>query len=85
MNEPEVILDMLGGPGGEPRTIAVVGLSNNPVKPSFYVSEYMQKNGSRILPVNPALETFANRRINASWRLSSILFSNFPTSSSSQV
>jgi predicted CoA-binding protein len=66
MNEPEVILDMLGGPGREPRTIAVVGLSDNPVKPSFYVSEYMQQTGARILPVNPALETVLGEKCYAS-------------------
>lgn len=53
MNEPETIDAMLGR--GEPRTIAVVGLSDNPAKPSHYVSEYMQQHGYRILPVNPAL------------------------------
>jgi predicted CoA-binding protein len=53
MNEPEAIEAMLGR--GEPRTIAVVGLSDNPAKPSHYVSEYMQQHGYRILPVNPAL------------------------------
>jgi uncharacterized protein len=53
MNEPEIIEEMLGR--GEPRTIAVVGLSDIPVKPSHYVSEYMQQHGYRILPVNPAL------------------------------
>src|ERR1700679_3405863 len=42
MNEPDVILDMLGGPAREPRTLAVIGLSGDPAKPSFYVSEYMQ-------------------------------------------
>jgi predicted CoA-binding protein len=57
MNEPEVIRDMLGGPNREPRTLAVVGLSDNPSKPSFYVSEYMQHHGFRILPVNPALDS----------------------------
>lgn len=35
------------------RTIAVVGLSSNPVRPSFGVSEYMQSRGYRIIPVNP--------------------------------
>jgi uncharacterized protein len=53
MNEPEIIEEMLGR--GEPRTIAVVGLSDIPVKPSHYVSEYMQQHGYRILPVNPTL------------------------------
>ncbi len=35
------------------RTIAVVGLSNKPWRPSFGVSEYMRGQGYRILPVNP--------------------------------
>jgi predicted CoA-binding protein len=34
-------------------TIAVVGLSNNPVRPSYGVSEYMKQHGYRIIPVNP--------------------------------
>jgi predicted CoA-binding protein len=37
------------------KTIAVVGLSADPMKPSHYVSAYMQAQGYRILPVNPAL------------------------------
>jgi predicted CoA-binding protein len=35
------------------RTIAVVGLSNNPMRPAYGVSEYMQRHGYRIVPVNP--------------------------------
>jgi predicted CoA-binding protein len=34
-------------------TIAVVGLSSNPMRPSFGVTEYMQEAGYRIIPVNP--------------------------------
>src|SRR5437667_4027249 len=37
------------------RTIAVVGLSNKRWRPSYGVSEYMQRAGYRIIPVNPAL------------------------------
>jgi predicted CoA-binding protein len=74
MNEPEVIDEMLGdgaaGNGatgnGHARTIAVVGLSDNPGKPSHYVSEYMQRHGYRILPVNPALETVLGEKSYAS-------------------
>jgi len=37
------------------RTIAVVGLSPNPERPSHYVSKYMQEQGYRIIPINPAI------------------------------
>lgn len=35
------------------KTIAVVGLSSNPMRPSHGVAEYMQSAGYRIIPVNP--------------------------------
>jgi len=35
------------------RTIAVVGLSADPSRPSYGVTQYMQAQGYRIIPVNP--------------------------------
>jgi predicted CoA-binding protein len=35
------------------KTIAVVGLSSDAMRPSFGVSEYMKRAGYRIIPVNP--------------------------------
>jgi uncharacterized protein len=35
------------------KTIAVVGLSDRPMRPSHGVSAYMQSHGYRIIPVNP--------------------------------
>ena len=35
------------------KTIAVIGLSSDPMRPSFGVSQYMQRQGYRIIPVNP--------------------------------
>jgi predicted CoA-binding protein len=37
------------------KTIAVVGLSNSPLRPSHGVSAYMQMQGYRIIPVNPKI------------------------------
>ncbi len=55
MNDPAAILDMLGGTERAPRTLAVIGLSDDPRKASHSVSAYMQRAGYRILPVNPSL------------------------------
>src|SRR4029077_13927091 len=43
------ILEILG----KYKTIAVVGLTSNPARPSYEVTEYMQSAGYRIIPVNP--------------------------------
>jgi hypothetical protein len=56
MNEPEIIRNMLGVSTKEsPRTIAVIGLSEVPAKPSHYVSAYMQQHGYKIYPINPSI------------------------------
>lgn len=36
------------------RTIAVVGVSKNEIRPSFYVARYLRLKGFRVVPVNPA-------------------------------
>jgi predicted CoA-binding protein len=35
------------------KNIAVVGLSSNPMRPSFGVSRFLQRQGFHIIPVNP--------------------------------
>jgi predicted CoA-binding protein len=37
------------------KNIAVVGLSDSPLRPSYGVSAYMQTQGYKIIPVNPAI------------------------------
>ena len=37
------------------RTIAVVGLSDSPMRTSYGVSKYMQSQGYKIIPVNPQI------------------------------
>ena len=66
MNEPEIVRDMLGNPAVSPRTIAVIGLSDNPDKPSNYVPTYMQQHGYRILPINPLVESVLGEKSYAS-------------------
>ncbi len=54
-------VDVATRPGADPiadilkkyKTIAVVGLSSNPMRPSHGVTEHMQAAGYRIIPVNP--------------------------------
>jgi len=38
------------------KTIAVVGLSDSPLRPSHGVSAYTQSHGYRIIPVNPQIK-----------------------------
>ena len=49
MNKPEEIKRILE----ECRTIAVVGLSSNPMRPSNGVASFMRSKGYKIIPVNP--------------------------------
>jgi predicted CoA-binding protein len=44
------------------KTIAVVGLSAKRMRPSYGVSEYMQRAGYRIIPVNPLEESILGER-----------------------
>lgn len=38
------------------KNIAVVGLSNSPLRPSFGVAAYLQTHGYHIIPVNPTID-----------------------------
>ncbi len=46
----------------ESHTIAVVGLSAKPDRPSYGVAKYLQSHGYRIVPVNPALTEVLGER-----------------------
>jgi predicted CoA-binding protein len=48
---PTSIAELLEGA----KTIAVVGLSSSPLRPSYGVAAYMQSQGYRIIPVNPEI------------------------------
>jgi predicted CoA-binding protein len=50
------------------RTIAVVGLSANPRRPSHGVARYLQRVGYRIIPVNPNVDEVLGERAYASLR-----------------
>lgn len=51
MNEPDLARSLLRSA----RTIAVVGYSRNPDRPSNSVSAYLRRQGYRVIPVNPLL------------------------------
>ena len=44
------------------RTIAVVGLTDTPSRPSYGVSHYMQSQGYRIIPVNPNIQEWLGEK-----------------------
>lgn len=48
------------------KTIAVVGLSDKPLRPSHGVSLYMQQQGYRIIPVNPHIQSVLGEKAYAS-------------------
>ena len=56
--QPDPITDLLQ----HTKTIAVVGLSNDPWRTSHGVSAYMQSQGYRIIPVNPQIESCLGER-----------------------
>ena len=49
---PELLKQILQ----ETKSVAAVGVSANPVRPSHYVVKYMKLKGYRVIPVNPAYE-----------------------------
>lgn len=58
MSEAETIVNLLR----IAHTIAVVGLSSKRWRPSYGVSEYMQRSGYRIIPVNPTFSEILGER-----------------------
>jgi uncharacterized protein len=58
MNEPETIREILENA----RTIAVIGLSDKPGRASLGVSQFMQRQGYRIIPVNPLARSVLGER-----------------------
>ncbi|MBS1815585.1 MAG: CoA-binding protein [Acidobacteria bacterium] len=62
MNDAIAIRNMLT----TAKTIAVVGLSDNPARTSYSVSRYMQNAGYRILPVNPTIQSVLGEQAYAS-------------------
>jgi hypothetical protein len=51
LTRPEDIADLLQNS----RTIAMVGASDNPSRPSFGVMKFLQDQGYRVIPVNPRI------------------------------
>jgi predicted CoA-binding protein len=52
----------------ENRTIAVVGLSADWFRPSYFAAKYMQEHGYRIVPVNPRYPEILGEKCYASLR-----------------
>jgi predicted CoA-binding protein len=52
----------------ETRTIAVVGLSADWYRPSYFAAKYMQEHGYRVIPVNPKYESILGEKCYKSLR-----------------
>ncbi len=52
----------------EAKTIAVVGLSGNALRPSYFVAFYLQRHGYRVIPVNPREKEVLGEKSYASLR-----------------
>src|SRR3954447_6549227 len=50
------------------KVIAVVGLSAQWHRPSYFAAKYMQEHGYRVIPVNPAYDTVMGEKCYASLR-----------------
>src|SRR5271169_3852177 len=46
----------------EARTIAIVGLSTDPQRASWFVASYLKKEGYRVIPVNPKADRILGER-----------------------
>ena len=58
--------DLIGELLKNARTIAVVGLSDSPVRTSYGVAKYMQSQGYKIIPVNPLINASLGEKAYAS-------------------
>jgi hypothetical protein len=63
-NDPAAIRSILESA----RTVAVVGLSPNKLRASHFVGYYLQRNGYRVIPINPKEDTVLGERSFASLR-----------------
>jgi predicted CoA-binding protein len=50
------------------RVVAMVGLSNDPSRPSYQVAQYLQEHGYRIIPVNPGCQEILGEKCYATLR-----------------
>jgi len=57
MNEETAIQKIL-----QMKAVAVVGLSDNPERPSFMVARYLMENGYDVIPVNPGINQWMGKK-----------------------
>lgn len=60
--DPDTIFSILT----RAKTVAIVGLSPNQLRPSFFVGFYLQRHGYHVIPVNPREDSILGERSFAS-------------------
>lgn len=70
MNHDAYTSDYIRGILQSVKTVALVGASNNPVRPSYFVMKYLLDKGYEVIPVNPGLagQEILGRRVYAALR-----------------
>ncbi|MCX8197858.1 MAG: CoA-binding protein [Candidatus Micrarchaeota archaeon] len=57
MNEEETIRKILGM-----KSVAIVGISDNPERPSFAVAKHLMESGYEVVPVNPGISEWLGKK-----------------------
>ena len=69
---------------GSTKTIAMVGASSNPTRPSYFAAKYLQSKGFRVIPINPSVASKTSKTSKTGSKTSKTSSSGTTTTSSTE-